>query len=306
MIKRIMSALIAVVVAVSITGCNKKSVIPDDTLANIFHDAFVVNAYIGEEHLNLDSLKIYEPIFERYGYTAEDVVYTVGNFSRRKSARLGSVVERAIARLENENKYYSQQVVILDTIQNVAVRTYTRTVYQDSLIKVTKRADSVRLQLEISPISQGEYTITYNYKCDGDIKRYPRKAEFYFKDEDGFRNGYTSVSLSPLGKVNRTIVARNNGGYKLVVNLAKAEKVQNENRKGKQKKDKKKIEGNRYAVTIRDLKIAYKPKVVCAIDSLFSHYVDIKIFADEFLSKKDSLTLSADTTRVSTSTARND
>ena len=306
MIKRIMSALIAVVVAVSITGCNKKSVIPDDTLANIFHDAFVVNAYIGEEHLNLDSLKIYEPIFERYGYTAEDVVYTVGNFSRRKSARLGSVVERAIARLENENKYYSQQVVILDTIQNVAVRTYTRTVYQDSLIKVTKRADSIRLQLEISPISQGEYTITYNYKCDGDIKRYPRKAEFYFKDEDGFRNGYTSLSLNSFGKVNRTIVARSNKDCKLVIDLAKAEKVQNENRKGKQKKDKKKGEGNRYSVTIRDLKIAYKPKVVCAIDSLFSHYVDIKIFADEFLSKKDSLSLSADTTRVSTSTARND
>ena len=302
MIKRVMAALIAVVVAVSITGCGKKSVIPDDTLANIFHDAFVVNAYIGEERLNLDSLKVYEPIFEKYGYTAEDVVYTVGNFSRRKSARLGSVVERAISRLESENKYYSQQIVILDTIQNVAVRTYTRTLYQDSLIKVTKRADSTRLQLEISPISQGEYTITYNYKCDGDTKRYPRKAEFYFKDDDGFRNGYTSLSLNQFGKVNRTLIARNKG-CKLVLNLAKAEKVQGENKKGE--KANKKGQGNRYAVTIRDLKVSYKPKVACAIDSLFSRYVDIKIFADEFLSKKDSLTLSADTTRVSTSTARN-
>ena len=75
--KRVLFILLAVAIC-AMSGCRKTTIIPDDTLADIFHDAFVVNAYIGEERLRLDTLKIYEPIFERYGYTAEDVVYTEG------------------------------------------------------------------------------------------------------------------------------------------------------------------------------------------------------------------------------------
>ena len=148
MIKRVFTVVLLVLM-LGITGCGKKNIIPDDTLADIFHDAFVVNAYIGEERINLDSLQIYEPIFNKYGYTAKDVVYTVGNFSRRKSARLGTVVEQAISRLEKESKMYAKKVVILDTIRNVAVRSFTRKVYEDTLIIAKKRADSTALHIEI-------------------------------------------------------------------------------------------------------------------------------------------------------------
>ena len=70
MIKKIGCAIVAMA-AFAIVGCSQKSIIPDDTLADIFHDAFVVNAYIGEERVNLDSLQIYEPIFNRYGINCE-------------------------------------------------------------------------------------------------------------------------------------------------------------------------------------------------------------------------------------------
>ena len=79
MIKKIAYVALAMA-AMAFVSCTQKRIIPDDTLADIFHDAFVVNAYIGEERVNLDSLQIYEPIFNRYGYTSEDVVHTVGNF----------------------------------------------------------------------------------------------------------------------------------------------------------------------------------------------------------------------------------
>ena len=98
--------MVLLVALLGVTGCAKKNIIPDNTLADIFHDAFIVNSYIGEERINLDSLHVYEPIFQRYGYTAADVVHTVGNFSRRKSVRLGSIVEAAIAKLEKDLAYY--------------------------------------------------------------------------------------------------------------------------------------------------------------------------------------------------------
>lgn len=294
MIKKFGYILLAVVV-LALAGCAKKRIIPDNTLAEIFHDAFVVNAYIGEERVNLDSLQIYEPIFSRYGYTTADVVHTVGNFSRRKSARLGSVVEAAISRLEKENKVYTGKVVILDTIKNVALRTFTRVVYRDSLIRENKRADSMKMRVKLSPVSKGEYTITYSYKCEGDLEKNPRKAEFYFENEDGHRHGYTSVSLRSLGTVNRTLIA-NDTDVRLIIKLGEFEKS------GKGKKNYPKD----HSIMIRNLKVTRRLREKDALDSLFKHYVDVKIFSNEFLYKKDSVALSADSTRVSTATPRND
>ncbi len=289
---------VAIIAIMVMTGCRKKSIIPDDTLAEIFHDAFVVNAYIGEERINLDSLQIYEPIFARYGYTANDVIHTVGNFSRRKSARLGTVVERAISRLERESKEYAKGVVVLDTIRNVAVRTMTREVYADTLIKATKMSDTTALQIEISPIYKGEYTIKYRYECKDDLEKYPRKAEFYFKNKYDMRSGFASVTLRPNGNINRTIVSKNNSG-KLVLELAKFNKPPYINKKRKRLLKKQDF-------TIHDLKVVYKPNEEDAVDSLFARYVDVKIFADGFLIKTDSLALSPDSTRVSTPTTHSD
>ena len=272
-------------------GCQKRAIIPDDTLAEIFHDAFIVNAYIGEERINLDSLQVYEPLLERYGYTTKDIVYTVGNFSRRKSARLGTVVEQAIARLEQESKVYAKKVVILDTIRNVAVRSLSRTLYTDSLIRIRKRADSTALFVEIAPIPQGEYIITYNYKCEEDLNKEPRRAAFYFEDKDGFRSGYTSFSVRKDGDIKRVLVS-NKEHKVLKLDLGNFSNA-------------KRYRPKKQNLEIRNLRVEYKPNEAAAIDSLFAKYVNIKIFADGFLIKKDSLTLSPDTTRVSTTPAPN-
>lgn len=303
MMKRIF-IVIFLASALCITSCSKKNIIPDDTLAQIFHDAFVVNAYIEEERINLDSLQIYEPIFERYGYTANDVIYTVGNFSRRKSARLGTVVEQAISRLEQENKVFAKKVTILDTIKNVAVRSFTRTLYRDSLIKAKKRSDSTALQITISPIYQGEYTISYNYKCGDELKKFPRSAEFYFNDENGYRNSSTSVPLRQAGVVSRTLTPRNNQ-RELILNLGKYTNLQKSITKNGKKSVKKILPPKIQDLEIRNLKVVYKPNQDIAIDSLFERYVNIKIFVDGFLVKKDSLALSADSTRISTTAAPN-
>jgi hypothetical protein len=258
--------------------------------------------------MNLDSLHIYEPIFNHYGYTAKDVRYTVGNFSRRKSARLGTVVESAISRLEKESKEYARKVVTLDTIRNVAVREFTHLVYHDTLIVAKKRADSTALRIEISPIQVGEYVISFSYKCEDDLEKYPRLAEFFLHDDNGYRNGSASVSLRKQGIVNRTIVARGEN-RKLVMNLGKYIKPSNDNdeptTKRSRKKRKKWSPPKEQNLEIRNLRVVYKPKEEAAIDSLFTRYVDIKIFADGFLIKKDSVALSADSTRVSTAPAPN-
>lgn len=282
----------------AMTGCRDRTIIPDDTLADIFHDAFVVNAYIGEERVNIDSLQVYEPIFRRYGYTVEDVRHTVGNFSRRKSVRLGSIVEEAISRLESESKAYGKQVVILDTIRSVATRTYKRVVYSDSIIVAKKRADSTKLRIEVVPAPRGEYTVVYNYNCKDDLDEHPRNTEIFFIDENGYQNNRVSFAMRERGVINRTVVARENN-RKLVLNIGKYIKRPSK----EERKSNKVVIPKTQDLEVRSLRITHKLREDDAVDSLFDSYVNIKIFADGFLIKEDSLALSPDAAGVSTSTA---
>ncbi len=307
MIRRVLHIVALAVLALGVCACDDEKIIPDDVLSDIFHDAFVVNAYVNEERINIDSLHIYEPIFRRYGYTTKDVLHTVGNFSRRKSVRLGSIVEDAISRLEQESRVYEKRVVILDTIRNVAVRSFKRDIYKDSLIVAKKRADSTDLQILITPAPRGEYTIAYTYICNDDLEEYSRAAEFYFTDADGYPKSRVSVTLRDKGAINRTLVA-NDDCRNLVVKLGKytnLDKVDAKSAK-KGKKRKKRLPPKVQDLTIRNFRVSYKLKQDDALDSLFKRYVDVKIFADGFLIQKDSLALSADTTRVSTPTPHND
>ncbi len=266
-------------------GCKRDRIIPDDTLADIFHDAFLVNAYVGVKHLDLDSLEIYEPVFEKYGYTSEDVRTTVGNFSRRKSARLGSVVNMAIERLETESKKLEKAVVILDTIREYSKRAYTRQVYADTLISVKKRADSVRLSLVIEPVHKGDYVITYRYETDEDVRKYPREAKLWFETDGGSKRGNYTFRLRKKDNVKRTLTA---DGECRTLHLDLGSFTSEKERPRKQN------------LEIRDLKIKYIPDEKLATDSLFTSYVDIILFADEFMpfAAQDSLASAVDSLRL--------
>ena len=163
--RRIVRIFLCMFLLVLAGACARHKIIPDRKLAQIFHDAFLANAYIGSEQVDIDSLNIYEPIFAGYGYTTEDVYYTIGNFSKRKSARLGDVVELAIEMLEAEGKYYNREVAVLDTIDNVARRSFTRTVYADSLIRVGSLRDTARLRFSVD-VRPGEYNLSLKYLVD--------------------------------------------------------------------------------------------------------------------------------------------
>ena len=135
-------------------------------LVKIFHDAFLANAYIDQHLTGEDSLKVYEPIFERYGYTLDDVQHTIKTFSERKSERLSDLVDRASVMLEAEMREHSYKVMILDTIDRVAQRTFTHTLVKDSLIHVTRLKDTTKLQLRVEELIPGKYTVSFDYLID--------------------------------------------------------------------------------------------------------------------------------------------
>lgn len=257
-------------------ACVRHKIISDEELAHIFHDAFLTNAYVSTERLSLDSLNIYEPIFARYGYTTEDVQYTIGNFSKRKSARLGDVVEEAIRMLEEEGLRYEHEVAVLDTIDNVARRTFTRTVLADSLVRVRSLRDTSRLHIRLDSLLPGEYNLTVNYLVDS-LDRNPglRGSAWLIRTDGSRTSSYTFTMRSNKEERFTRRYTADSTTRELHLNLFLP-------REG----------AKRPSVTLRDLEIRYTPPTRQAVESLYLRQLDIRIFADEFFRAahpKDSL-----------------
>ena len=282
--------LIITLTLLCIVSCARKKEIDDQTLAKIFSEAYISNAYLGINYFNIDSVQIYEPILERYGYTPEDLRYTIGNFSRRKSAQLGRVLKDAEEQIKVIADIYEKEVVILDTIKNVAVRSMQRVVCKDSLISVKKLADTSKLKLVVEPLQPGMYSIRYRYTCErekfkekGKSKELSLRGAINIETNNGIHKNNYSYNLRDEENIRRTITT-DTASKRLVITFAKT---------ADQSKKMKKPN-----VTVTDLVIEYTPEENLAIDSLFKRYIDIKIFDDVFFPAKDSLTLSADSTRV--------
>ncbi len=257
-------------------ACSHHTIIPDDELALIFHDAFLANAYLGGRNPTADSLNVYEPIFARYGYTTQDVQYTIGNFSKRKSARLGNVVERAITMLDAEGKGYSREVAILDTIDNVALRTARRTVRADSLIRVRSLADTAQLRFAFDVVP-GAYNVQLTYLVDSldrNTADAPR-SRMWLELADGTQSQNYNI-----------ILRRRSEGY--ISHRFKADSGHRRLR----------IEFYSFtgrpqtpSVTVRNFKVEHTPEKAEAVDLLYERQLDLRIFADEFFraAQKDSL-----------------
>ena len=291
--KRVVYILLALL---TVLGCARRKEIDDKTLAQIFRDAYLTNAYLGINYINIDSIQIYEPILEQYGFTPEDLRYTIGNFSRRKSAQLGRVLKEAEKEIAEYAVDYEKRVVVLDTIKDVAIRSFKRMVYQDSLIEVKKRADTSKLKLTIEPLQPGTYSVRYKYTYNK--KEEPKRKKSKKRPEDeltlrgalyietfggSHRNNY-SYNLRKEESIRRTLIA-DTSAHKLVLTFAKPSDARHKIRN--------------IDLKVEDIEILYTPSEEMAIDSLFMKYVDIKIFDNVFFNTPtDSLPLPADTTRV--------
>lgn len=177
----------------AMTACNKPRVIPDDVLSEIFYDVYLTNAYVDRHGIQVDSMKLYEPIFEKYGYEVEDLHITINSFSKRKSARLSDAVELAIQKLERESDLLNEQVADLDTIKAIARRSFVRTIYFDSTIQMRSLADTARMKRRIPITRPGEYLVEYYYRIDSSDKNSSHRTLGYLLDSTGRRSQYYTM-----------------------------------------------------------------------------------------------------------------
>lgn len=190
------SIIVAIVTILGGGACSGPRTIPDNVLVEIFHDAYIANAYIDECSINSDSLYIYEPIFERYGYTMDDLQHTIMTFTERKSAMLSDLMYDVNKRIDEEAKIESRKMIILDTIDNIAKRAYTRTIYSDSLIRVKRLRDTTKLRITIDSLIPAEYTVSFNYIIDTLDENRNSRVEAYLLTSDSSQTLRHTMMLS--------------------------------------------------------------------------------------------------------------
>ena len=270
--KHTLTILLLAIVAL-LTACNKPKVIPDKDLGAIFRDAMLVNAYIAiNTGTDLDSLRVYEPIFARYGYTAEDVQYTVHNFSRRKSAHLSDVAEYMILLLDREANALNLQVAKLDTVENVARRRFTQVLYADTDIDVRKEADSSLLRYVVEPVYTGTYNIDASYTLDSLDKATGRRYRIYFERRDSTQrsiaNGIVQRRKGASFSHRYEVRPEDSTYVRLVIDMAHFNDSKN---KGTTR------------MQIHNMKITYTPPVEKCVELLFNEQSDMRIFSDTLI-----------------------
>lgn len=262
----------------SLASCERRKTIPDKELAAIFHDAMVVNAYVGNQSIKLDSLNIYEPIFEHYGYTTEDVRYTIAGFLRRKSANLSDVVDDMIYRIEKEYDALEIAVAKLDTIDRVAQRRARRMLVQDTAIVVKRARDTVKLHYEIPFEGAGEYEVSGIYTIDSLDKSRGRR----FTVRKLLRDSTTSQlhsSMMHLGKESKS-------SSRITISERDAEQIlalqiNFDDFRLQSKRDKKEHPRPKVSkMTLHEVTVAYTPTVERSVEELYDGFLKLRILSD--------------------------
>ena len=257
------------IVALAVAACSGPKVIPDQDLVNIFHDAFVVNAYMSEADITSDSLYVYEPIFKRYGYTMDDLQHTLTTINERKSSRISDIMSEVSRKLEQESKAEHRKIVVLDTIDNVAKRAYTRTVYSDSLIRVNELRDTSKLRITLKDLIKGEYTVSFDYLIDTLDENRNSRVEVYLVVNDTTNSLRHTMMLSRYrnGKYSRKFSA-DTQHKELYVNMYYHPKNE---------------ESKLPDITIRNFKIVRVLPTEVSVDSLYMEQLDLSIINHDLM-----------------------
>ena len=275
--KKLFNILICLLAAATLIACNAPKLIPEEDLGKIFHDALLVNAYIQHNRQeNLDSANIYEPVLAKYGYTKEDMHYTLNNISRRNSASLGKVADYMINTLTNESDKLIEEVAKTDTIENVARRRYLQVILQDTAIVATTEADSTLLQISIPHAQKGMYHIDVSYTLDSKDKGIGRRYVVQWRRGDELIREIANSPLTRGRKGKISLDAWLNPGDSLAEYMY-IDLTRFNLRKNRLPKT---------PITIHEIKVTHTPAIEQSLERLFREQSHMRIFSDTMLNIK--------------------
>jgi hypothetical protein len=275
--KRYIRIITSLLFAGTLLACNAPKIIPDRELGQIFHDAMLVNAFIQHNRqMELDSMNIYEPILAKYGYTKEDMHYTLNKITRQKSASLGNVADYMINTLTEESEKLNVKVAKMDTIESVARRRYEQILLRDTTIVATTEADTAKLQITVPHAQKGLYRLEVSYTLDKDDKGIGRRYYVDWMRGDSLVRNITNAPLIRGRKGKISVEAWLATGDSL------ADCMQIDFTRFNLKKNRLK----KTPMTIHEIKVLYTPTIDESRERMLREQSHMRIFADTMINLK--------------------
>jgi hypothetical protein len=122
-VKRILHIVLALVVA---AACQGPRVIPKDTLTDIYEEMFLADQLVRERGIpsvQLDTLLVYEAVFNKYGYNTDDYQYSVRHYLKDPE-RFSKVFEEVARRLDEHVKSLDRQIEYEQQLANKRAETH--------------------------------------------------------------------------------------------------------------------------------------------------------------------------------------
>ncbi|MDR1169972.1 MAG: DUF4296 domain-containing protein [Prevotellaceae bacterium] len=138
-------------------SCAKQKIIPENTLAEIIYQMNVVDVVLSAREApfirDRDSMRIYEPVVEKFGYTLDDLHNTFLKYIS-VNGKLQSVLKKVVEIIENEKNIYREPARIEKLSENMNVGA-------DSTMIISK---SINVQdIDVKLTEQGVYDISASY-----------------------------------------------------------------------------------------------------------------------------------------------
>lgn len=147
--------LLAAVLLSCLSACGPKGkIIPRSKMEDVYVDLFMADQWIIANPIQskvADTTMLYEPIFNRYGYTTQDYIASVDHYisdPKRYARILRRADEKLVAKLEKLNVLVEREVALRDFLELIGgfdpgLKLYYDTVY----MRVTKEA-GLRFELD--------------------------------------------------------------------------------------------------------------------------------------------------------------
>lgn len=171
-----------------ILSCGKTpKEIPEEKLGEIIADIVLTDSYVNNimkpGYRERDTIDYFNPILDKYGYTIEDLEYTIDKYARRKTDVIWNTLDKATARVDvirsiydNNNKMREKWNLI------VSERSADTLYYHKDTIYIKSASDLNKLILKQPIRNRGKFTVSYDYKMNAGENNESKYLIYYLSD----------------------------------------------------------------------------------------------------------------------------
>ncbi|MDR1886725.1 MAG: DUF4296 domain-containing protein, partial [Prevotellaceae bacterium] len=145
-----------VLIFTALVSCSRHRIIPEKTLAEIIYRMQITDAVLSSHESSVfhrDSMRIYEPVVEKFGYSLDDLRRTFLKYAAQ-DGKLQSIHDQVAKKIANEKNIYQPLARIEKLSENMNVGA-------DSIAFVSRTPNKHNIEVRLS--EQGVYDVSASY-----------------------------------------------------------------------------------------------------------------------------------------------